>query len=475
MNERDVVFTLTGFNNWKVALESDKGLQRHVSSHNHVHASTLWAEHQKREATGGNVDTLLVGKTQVEKNRYYVKSVGNAVKFLCVNELSLRGTTEHRRDAAGHDDDDIASGLFLKLMEYTLEKDEKLASIAKGIPRNASYTSNHIQNEIIDTLANMVLGEIKKIYENADAVGFCLKSDGSRDRCNVENLSVMIRFVSASLPEEHLIGLLDLDQLDAQYITSEILKCLSDAGYSADNILSQCYDGASVMSGVRGGVQALLQQKLGKYIPYIHCYNHQLHLVVVHAMQSEQCTKRFFDLSSSLYNFFQHHYITRKYDAPNLRRLIQIRWTSHYEVTRCITENEDQIITVLSEVATDDDAAVDLCTEASGLLCQIKRQHFFKIGKFLVQVLGLLKPANAILQSQSVDMCRASNEVGTALDSLRAMRDHSDEWGEGDHTAAGDDIPAKRRRTMNRHLSDSVVITDTDDSVPPIRHLKDLY
>ena len=134
----------------------------------------------------------------------------------------------------------------------------------------------------------------------------------------------------------------------------------------------------------------------------------------------------------------------------------------------------------LDVVAKDDDDAVDLCTEASGLLCQIKRQHFFEIGKFLVQVLGLLKPANATLQSQSVDMCRASNMVGTALDSLRVMRDHSDVWEEGDHTAAGDDVPAKRRRIINRHLSDSVVITtvghtDTVDSVPPISHLKDLY
>lgn len=104
-----------------------------------------------------------------------------------------------------------------------------------------------------------MLGEVKKKYENADSAGFCLKSDGrdgTRDRCNVENLSVMIRFISSSMPEEHLIGLLELHQLDAEYITSEILTHLSDAGYSADNILSQCYDGASVMSGIRGGSAA---------------------------------------------------------------------------------------------------------------------------------------------------------------------------------------------------------------------------
>ncbi|KAG2462722.1 CCDC6 protein, partial [Polypterus senegalus] len=136
VNERDVVFTLTGFNNWRAALDRDKRLQRHVSSHKHVHCSTIWTEHNSREATGGSgtVDSMLVGKTQLDKNHYYVKSISSAVRLLCVNELGVHGTTETlRHDAAGNDDD-IASGIFLKLMEYTLEKDEKLASITKGVP-----------------------------------------------------------------------------------------------------------------------------------------------------------------------------------------------------------------------------------------------------------------------------------------------------------------------------------------------------
>lgn len=96
-----------------------------------MHASTVWTQHKSREATGGTVDTLLVGKTQLEKKHCYFKSVSSAIKFLCVNELGLCGTAETlRHDAAN---EDIASGLFLKLMEYTLEKDEKLASIARGI------------------------------------------------------------------------------------------------------------------------------------------------------------------------------------------------------------------------------------------------------------------------------------------------------------------------------------------------------
>lgn len=99
----------------------------------------------------------------------------------------------------------------------------------------------------------------------------------------------MIRFCQQFHARGASYWLLDLHQLNAEYITSEIWTHISDAGYSADNILRQCYDGSSVMSGIRGGVQALLQNTLARYMPYIHCYNYQLHLVVVHVIQSEPC------------------------------------------------------------------------------------------------------------------------------------------------------------------------------------------
>lgn len=62
------------------------GLQKPASSHSHAGCShLLWAP---------AILCMLAGKTQREKNRYYVKSVGGGVKFLCVNEFRLCGTTE---------------------------------------------------------------------------------------------------------------------------------------------------------------------------------------------------------------------------------------------------------------------------------------------------------------------------------------------------------------------------------------------
>ena len=71
-------------------------------------------------------------------------------------------------------------------------------------------------------------------------------------------------------------------------LTDTIIDELTKTGLSPGKILSQVYDSASLMSGKHGGVQKHLQQKLHRDIPYVHCFNHQLHLVVIHALATEQ-------------------------------------------------------------------------------------------------------------------------------------------------------------------------------------------
>ncbi|KAG2471240.1 LRC28 protein, partial [Polypterus senegalus] len=206
---------------------------------------SAWQEYRRRAETGESIVQLL-GPTQIEKNRYYVKSIGEAVQFLAVNELALRG----------HNHEGGVEGLCLKFFEYTIKKDAKHAEIVKYVPDNAKYTSNVIQNEITEALAKMVVKDIRTKYEKAE---LCIKSDGTRDHCKTENVYVVTRFVHISIPEEHLIGLIELNQLDAEYICNQIQSHISELGYSTDNLVCQCFD---VMSGARRGVQALLQNKV---------------------------------------------------------------------------------------------------------------------------------------------------------------------------------------------------------------------
>ena len=57
---------------------------------------------KEREETGETTANLR--PTEIEKCRYYIKSIGEIVKFLAVNELPLCGSLE-----SIHDDQDASS------------------------------------------------------------------------------------------------------------------------------------------------------------------------------------------------------------------------------------------------------------------------------------------------------------------------------------------------------------------------------
>ena len=101
---------------------------------------------------------------------------------------------------------------------------------------------------------------------------------------------------------KRLLVLSSTDLGDANSVTDVIL--LTKAGLTSSKILSQVYDGASVMAGHYGGLQHLLQERENRKIPYVHCLHYQVHIVVVHAMSIEQAINYILLVCGSLYNFF---------------------------------------------------------------------------------------------------------------------------------------------------------------------------
>lgn len=75
-----------------------------------------------------------------------------------------------------------------------------------------------------------------------------------------ENIAIVVRFVNElNEPTERLLTIATADQGDAKTLTDTILEELTKAGLSSGKIISQVYDGASLMSGKHGGVQKRLQ------------------------------------------------------------------------------------------------------------------------------------------------------------------------------------------------------------------------
>ena len=106
-------------------------------------------------------------------------------------------------------------------------------------------------------------------------------------------MSFVLRYVQNCIVHERFLSYTYLEKLDASAITGYILSVLTDLQLDITDCISECYDGASVMSGHCNGVSSKILEINRKAI-YIHCQAHQLNLVLVDSCKKLSSASEFF-------------------------------------------------------------------------------------------------------------------------------------------------------------------------------------
>lgn len=412
----DQLFTTSGFKNWKKALEKGKGLVQHDQSQTHTKSMADWIDRQKRDANDKSCSNLVSG-TILAYRRKYLNGIIDVIIFLVENELSLRGSY----DIDSHTED----GLFNNLFQYTLKNNVELQKCQQYMPKNALYTSPIIQNEIIAILAKLVREQIVNEIKSADVSFFTILVDGTKDKKGNECISLCARYVINGKPTESVLFFESSERLDAASLTELILKSLNSYGLCADNIISQCYDGAFVMSGEKSGVQTRLQSMLQKKIPYVHCMNHRLHLVVIDMIKSVELIQYFFDQLRLIYDFFRRHKVRRLYEGTAAVRLIDTRWTGHLDASHNVFQNYAQIIETLDKIIRRDCEVKfdgDDIVLADGIHRAISKPEFVFMLIFMNDILGLIAPADKILQKREFGYREAQPVIHATVIKIRELR-----------------------------------------------------
>lgn len=449
-------FTTIGYRNWKSACEKGKGFEQHANSSTHISAQTDKEMQKKKLDTNASVSVQLTSDVYTRR-RYYVKSIAQVVQFLAVNELPLRGSWEEGKER----------GMFTSLFEYTLTKDKQLADIAKSIPRNATYTSPEVQNDVIRIMAKMVSNGVAEDVKSSDANVFALFADGTRDKSNVENVAVGVRYVKGGKAYENILTIQRTDQLDAKSIACLLLDELKKFGLDTSRMISQCYDGCRTMSGEHGGVQRLIQNELGREIPYVHCHNHRLHLVVVKMVESIPDISTYFDELETVYKFFRKLDVVNLYEGTNLKRVLDTRWSGHFDATVTILKNYSEVIHALNAVVISKKISTEEKAIATGLRQIVKSDSFLICALIMKKILGILKPADSFLQSKENDVNSAIILIEGAdslLSCARINEEFEKIWEEAEacrlSVSAGEKnemMPPKRSRVAPKMMDDFIV------------------
>ncbi|XP_056286366.1 uncharacterized protein LOC130203930 [Pseudoliparis swirei] len=162
----------SGFSHWEKATYKDAGFKLHEKSESHINAMFAWNEHKRLLLTGSSILDMINKeyKKKVEENRSYIKTVADVLLLTATQNIAQRG----HRESEEYDN----KGNFLGILEMIAKHNPMVAQKMKG-QRNAKYTSNTIQNEILQCLASMVRDEIVK--EVKESVVFSVIADETKD------------------------------------------------------------------------------------------------------------------------------------------------------------------------------------------------------------------------------------------------------------------------------------------------------
>lgn len=140
------------------------------------------------------------------------------------------------------------------------------------------YISPVIVDEIINLMGQNILRGI--VSDVRGAQWYAIIADEATDVSGTEQLSVSIRWVDKSYEvHEDLLGVKELPNTKAVTIYQEVKDVLLRCSLSITQCRGQAYDGASNMSGIRNGIQALFKQEEPNAL-YVHCLAHSLNLCV---------------------------------------------------------------------------------------------------------------------------------------------------------------------------------------------------
>ena len=204
-----------------------------------------------------------------------------------------------------------------------------------------------MQNEILKTMALLILRQVVEMISVAPFLTIMI--DETTDVSNKEQVVICFRWVSQLLEaHEEFIGLYQVESTESEILVAVIHDVLQRLNVSVSKLRGQCYDGASAMSGSRGGVATKLQREEPRAI-YTHCYGHALNLACGDTIKKSKVMRDALDTAYEIVKLVKKsprhdatlHKIKQEMpeSSPGIRVLCPIRWTVRADALQSIISN----------------------------------------------------------------------------------------------------------------------------------------
>ena len=348
---------------------------------------------------------------------------------------------------------------------------------------NAKYLSPRIQNEVIHLAEDLIREKIMSCIPKY----WSLMADETQDCSTTEQVSICVRYVNTNGEVcEDFAGFIKLEKMDAQTIANTLLSTIQGWGLDMSNLVAQGYDGASVMSSEKNGVQAKGKEKYPN-VTYVHCCSHVLNLAISSGCSSVASIRNLFDSvqkltwfmggSAKMKEIFPGVSCSLKDDQTLLKLLTEVesvepdemsesakaikeggkkktvpkfcatRWTARVSTLSALLSKYIEVIRALEKIR--DSSTADSRTDAASYIRMLEDSQFLVALVVSQHVLSFLGPVTRALQSVDCNLVDAYNDIELARKCIHDSRNEDcwkKVWSKVNHVASAAGITVDKPR-----------------------------
>ncbi|XP_042380002.1 zinc finger MYM-type protein 1-like [Zingiber officinale] len=379
--------------NWRKAMEV---FNTHVggvaSAHNDARTQLEAFKNQRQ-----SVSHLLQaqGREMEVAYRTRLTTTLDVTRFLLKQGLPFRGHDESLNSSN--------KGNFLELIEwYTQRNDEVAKTMNENAPGNNQIKSPTVQKDLTRACAaevtNVILNDIK------DNI-FSLMVDECRDISVKEQMGVVLRYVNKhGCVIERFLAIVHVSDTSAISLKKAIDELFAKHKLSLSRSRGQGYDGASNMRGEYNGLKALILKE-NSSARYVHCFAHQLQLVVVAVAKSNRIVSDFFQYVTMIVNI----------TGASCKRKDKFRQLEHDRLVECL---EKVLENVYDDGTNDDNSGI-----ATSLIDKMENYEFVFVMHLMKSLLGITNELSLAIQQKDQNIVLAVSLIKTMKVRLQKLRE----------------------------------------------------
>ncbi|XP_008273895.1 zinc finger MYM-type protein 1-like [Stegastes partitus] len=377
---------------------------------------------------------------EVTKNRHILSRIIDCVKFCGAFELALRGYDESEGS--------VNPGIFCGLVDFVASLDGALrehletATVFKG-------TSKTVHNELLDCMLSVAREQIIKDAQKSAFLS--IQADETTDISTQSQLVLVLRYIDDKHNvQERFFEFIPLRSATSESVATALRECLAAIipEDQKSKLICQAYDGAKVMRGTTAGVQ----RKIKDVYPnahYIHCYAHELNLIVQQATSHISKVRIFFSDLGGFASFFSRSpnrtAVLDKVVAHRLPTSSNVRWNFHSQTINTVFEHREDLIQCFENIRDSGDFDPSTIREAGAMAMLLEHQDF----KFFLELFHLIMPhvdlLYAKLQKKNIDSVHIKGSIQQFEKDIQNIRNSLHSMGE----QSSGSLPAKRRRVLS--------------------------